>query len=292
MSNFLAFNTLQYIWTHPNCRDRPYQAIVRFLQWQIYKRIIHQPKDIELLPGIRLRCYPDSRSASAALYCGLYDYHDMTFLLRYLRPDDDFIDIGANIGIYSLLAASIIQSGTIYSIEAFPKNFERLQENLALNQLTQVDARAIAISDQSGTVHLHPSDADSLPFIRLTPTERSLEIPAESLDNLITHPTQLSLAKMDIEGAELLALKGATALLSQQQPPVWIIELNDLSQRFGHSQSDVAQFLQQYGYSLYLYDADTNQLTPIHPGQQPDKNVLAIATAALPHVTDRLNTAR
>jgi FkbM family methyltransferase len=214
----------------------------------------------------------------------------MTFLLRYLRPEDDFLDVGANIGIYTLLAASIIQSGTIYSIEALPKNFERLQENLALNQFTHVKAMAIAISDRSGSVYLNVSDSDSLPFITAAPTEQSLDIPTERLENVVTDSTRLSLAKMDIEGAELLAFKGATSLLSNHQPPVWILELNNLSQRFGYGQSDVAQFLQQHGYTLYLYDADTNQLTLIHPGQQPDQNVLAIAQNRLEQVCDRLNT--
>ncbi|PSO76936.1 MAG: hypothetical protein BRC44_14965 [Cyanobacteria bacterium QS_4_48_99] len=58
----------------------------------------------------------------------------MKFLLRYLRDEDSFLDIGANVGVYTLLAASKVRSGWIYSFEALPKNYQRMQENLKLNE--------------------------------------------------------------------------------------------------------------------------------------------------------------
>ncbi|NEP54131.1 MAG: hypothetical protein F6K65_37215, partial [Moorea sp. SIO3C2] len=129
MNNIFAYQTLQYIWSHPNNKTQQIKSILKFIGWQIYKRLFKRYIDTQLLPEAKIRCYPDSYSASAALYCGLYDYDDMNFLLRYLRDSDSFIDIGANVGIYTLLAASKIKSGLIYSFEALPKNFYRLKEN-------------------------------------------------------------------------------------------------------------------------------------------------------------------
>ncbi|MEO1185727.1 MAG: hypothetical protein AAFX46_14060, partial [Cyanobacteria bacterium J06636_27] len=89
-------------------------------------------------------------------------------------------------------------------------------------------------------------------------------------------------------GAEILALKGATSLLNKQLPYVWILEINDTVNNFGHSKQDVVDLLEQYGYVLYYYDADTNNLHEIKLEQQQRKNVLAISKSALSFVQDRL----
>lgn len=290
MNNRFALKTLKYIWTHPNCRHQKIQSVLRFFSWQAYKRFTHQHKDLRLLANVKLRCYPDSASAAAVLYCELYDYDEMNFLLRYLRTEDSFLDIGANIGVYTLLAASQIQSGSIHSFEALPKNYERLQENLKLNQFNQVKTHAIAVSNQTGSVALNLAEGDSMPFITHSATDKTITVPTDTLDNLLQNQplANLTLAKMDIEGAEILALKGALSLLKQQRPHVWILEINDTVSNFGHQKQDLVDFLNSYGYNLYHYSADTNQLSPITVEEKKGNNVLAIADSAVEFVRDRL----
>jgi FkbM family methyltransferase len=290
MNNTFAIGTFNYIWSHPSSRQRQIRSITTFIGWQFYKRITKQAIDIQLVPNIKLRCYPDSRSASSVLYCGLYDYHDMNFLLRYLRSEDAFLDVGANVGVYTLLAASIIRSGAVYSFEALPKNYERLVENLQLNNLQQVKPFAIAISDSQGSIALDLAEGDSMPFITSQSSDRTITVPTNTLDQLLhDHPKEsCTLGKMDIEGAEILALKGATRLLEQQRPPVWVLEINDAVKNFGHEKQDVVDLLKGYGYSLYAYNVDTNQLCPISLAEQDGNNVLAIADSAIEFVRDRL----
>ena len=176
-SNILAFNMIKYIWNHPNCKHIQVQSLLKFAGWQLYKRITKQAVDIQLTPGVKIRCYPNGYAASAVLYCGLYDYDEMNFLLRYLRPEDSFLDIGANVGVYSLLAASKIKLGTVYSFEALPKNHQRLEENLKLNQFQHVRTYAIAISDSQGQISLELAEGDSMPFITSQTTENSITVP-------------------------------------------------------------------------------------------------------------------
>lgn len=289
-NNAFAIKTLEYIWLHPNCKQQKIRSVSRFFGWQFYKRITQRNIDILLTDNVKIRCYPDSRSAAAVIYCGLYDYHEMNFLLRYLRPEDSFIDIGANIGVYTLLAASKIRSGSIYSFEALPKNYQRLQENLKLNQFNQVKTYELAISDYQGTVALNLAEGDSMPFISQTATKNTITVPTNTLDNLLQNQSfaNLTLAKMDIDGAEILAFKGAISLLKQQRPYVWILEINDAVNNFGHQKQDIVELLSSYGYSLYSYNADTNQLQPITLEQQQGNNVLAIANSALNCVQTRL----
>ncbi|ARV61236.1 hypothetical protein BZZ01_23815 [Nostocales cyanobacterium HT-58-2] len=293
MQNQFAQGTIKYIWSHPNCKNQKIQSLIKFLAWQLYKRTFQRYIDIQLLPKIKIRCYPDSRSASAVLYCGLYDYDEMNFLLRYLRDKDSFLDIGANVGVYTLLAASKIKSGVIYSFEVLSKNYERLEENLNLNQFHQVKPYKLAISDFSGTTALNLAEGDSMPFITQTATHNTVTVSTDTLDNLLQNQslTNLTLAKMDIEGAEILALKGTTSLLKQQQPYVWILEINDAVNNFGYQKQDVINFLQDYGYRLYNYDADSNKLDAMTLDQQKGNNVLAIANSALDFVRNRLTEA-
>ncbi|MDF5727467.1 MAG: FkbM family methyltransferase [Rhizonema sp. PD38] len=290
MQNQLAQGTIKYIWSHPNCKKQRFQSIIRFISWQLYKRLFQHSLDIQLLPDVKIRCYPDSHSAAAILYCGLYEYDEMNFLLQYLRDEDSFIDIGANVGVYTLIAASKIKHGSIYSFEALPKNFTRLEENLKINQFEQVKPYAVAVSDLIGITSLNLAERDSMPFITLTATENTITVPTDTLDNLLKNQSlaNLTLAKMDIEGAEILAIKGATYLLKQQRPYVWILEINDAVNNFGHQKQDVVDLLQDYGYGLYRYDADSNQLHAITLDGQQGNNVLAIANSALDFVRDRL----
>ncbi|MBD2193889.1 MULTISPECIES: FkbM family methyltransferase [Calothrix] len=291
MSNIFAVSTLRYIWSHPNCKNQRIKSIFKFIGWQFYKRLTHKYLDIELISNIKIRCHPDSYSAAAALYCGLYDYDEMNFLLRYLRGSDSFLDIGSNVGIYTLLAASKIKSGLIYSFEALPKNYSRLTQNIELNQLQQVKPYAIAVSDFTGTTALNLAEGDSMPFMTDQVTDNTIKVPTDTLENLLKYESSanLTLAKIDIEGAEILAFKGAVSLLKKQRPYVWIMEINDAVNNFGLQKQDVVKFLQDYGYSLYQYDADTNQIHSITLAQQKGNNVLAIADSAIDFVRDRLN---
>lgn len=288
--NTFALKTLEYIWLHPNCKQQKIRSILRFFGWQFYKRLTKKNLDIILTNQVKIRCHPDSRAAATVLYCGLYDYHEMNFLLRYLRTEDSFLDIGANIGVYTLLAAAKIHTGTIHSFEALPKNYKRLQENLKLNQFNQVKTYELAISESTGKVALNLAEGDSMPFITKTATKNTITVPTNTLDNLLQDQslTNLTLAKMDIEGAEILALKGAISLLKQQRPHVWILEINDTVNYFGHQKQDIVDLLNSYGYELYSYNADTNQLSPITLEQQEGNNVLAIANSALNCVQTRL----
>lgn len=290
MFNKFAFKTLNYIWTHPNCKQQKLQAILRFMGWQIYKRLTHKYLDIQLITDTKIRCHPDSYSAAAVLYCSLYDYDDMNFLLRYLRAEDSFLDVGANVGVYTLLAASKIRAGLLHSFEVLPKNYARLQENLRLNSFNEVKTYAIAVSDQRGTIALNLAEGDSMPFITPIEANNTITVPTDTLDNLLQNHSlsNLTLAKMDIEGAELLALKGAVSLLKQQRPQVWILEINDAVSNFGHCKQDIVDFLDSYGYNLYRYSAETNQVSPITLEQQQGNNVLVIADFALDFVRDRL----
>ena len=131
-----------------------------------------------------------------------------------------------------------------------------------------------------------------MPFITDQPSEKTVSVPTDTLDRLLQSQelNNLTLAKIDIEGAELLAFKGAVSLFSKQLPSVWIVEINDAVNNFGYHKQEVIDFLDFYGYNLYSYSADINEIKPISLQQQKGNNILAIANNAVNLVQERLNS--
>ena len=149
-------DVVKYIWSHPANRHRRIRALKDALGWQLHKRFAGSCREINVFGNLRLRCYPDSYGAGVVIYSGGWpDFDDMHFMQRYLRPGDALVDIGANIGVYTLLAASLVGSrGRVLAFEPGRRAFERLEENLRINDLRQVETRCAAVSDHPGTVRL------------------------------------------------------------------------------------------------------------------------------------------
>lgn len=283
MKIFILFrnikSTLIYVWNHPSNKKNKYLALFRVFAWQFKKRIFPRPHDINIFNGMIIRCYPDSPSASLLIYCNESpDYHEMNFIKRYLRPGDSFVDVGANIGVYSLLASSLIgSSGQIQAFEPGQKARSRLHENITLNELNNLQVHDYAIGESEGYVNfLTDMDTTNRMLTAIDDGKPSTLVPLVRMDDVLI--TQFALGKIDIEGAELLAFRGAKRLLAEANPPVWLIEINDSLRDFGFTEHEFKNWLLEHGYELALYDADLNELNFTYP--EPwlhSQNVFAIA---------------
>ena len=287
MPNILSI--LEYIWSHPANRGRQVRAIVRAAGWQLRKRLLPAPLDIRVFGGLTLRCYPDSPSASLVIYCEESpDYHEMHFMRRYLRSGDAVLDVGANIGVYSLLAASLVGSdGRVLAFEPGPEANRRLTENLRINQLDNVKVYACALGDRVGVVEfLNQCDTTNRMQTTVDLGKSVVSVPVVRLDDVVE--IDCALGKMDIEGAEPLALRGAEQLLKEANPPVWLIELNGSLHAFGFTEAMFSDWLSQQGYDLGLYDADRQEFnfSHSHPWEL-SPNVFAVARDRKQQVAQR-----
>jgi FkbM family methyltransferase len=258
MPNILT--VLEYIWSHPANRGHRFRAIGRAIGWQLSKRLFREPRDIRVFGGLTLRCYPDSPSASLVIYCDESpDYHEMHFMRRYLRPGDAVLDVGANIGVYSLLAASLVGSaGQVLAFEPGPEAHRRLTENLRINHLDNVKVHACALGDRIGVVDfLSQCDTTNRMQTAADNGKSVVSVPVMRLDDVVE--MDCALGKMDIEGAEPIALLGAERLLRESTPPVWLLELNGALHAFGFTEATFSDWLSQQGYDLGLYDADRQE---------------------------------
>jgi FkbM family methyltransferase len=266
-------------------------ALLRSVWWQARKRLLKTATDVRLPFGPIIRCYPDSQDASRVLYFnGIPDPNEMGFLRHYLRPGDNAIDAGANIGIYTLYLASLVgPTGTVLAFEPDKTCAARLRENVEINRLQNVTVRQAAISDFKGTAEFNEAADAAGSFAELRPSKRTQTVQVVMLKDEIG-ATKYTFGKMDVEGAEPKALLGAP--LETHNPPVWQIELTRRTlKRSGTALEDVVSMLESHGYRLWTYNPKKRELIewierPRKPGHVGD--VLAIADYYVSEVRQRI----
>jgi FkbM family methyltransferase len=283
------------IWTHPASRGRQFRSVLRFLGWQVSKRTLRSARIIDF-HGMKLKCYPDSISTSAALYFnGLSDYWEMRFLLEYLRPGDHFLDVGANAGVYSLLAATCVGNfGSIDAFEPMEDMARRIEEQARLNELKNINVHRLAVSHENGLVEFGFSASDAMRHIRRANESdpNGVRLQSIRLDDFQPEK-QYAIGKMDIEGAEPLALTGSVLRMQRGNPPVWLLELAGYSTLYGISSEEVIALLEGAGYKCGIFEPECRRIVYTdRPWQLGVKNVLAISTAHRDFVEGRIIGAR
>jgi FkbM family methyltransferase len=293
-----ALRVAAVVWQHPANSRHKFRALAKAIGWQAYKRVVRRPLNLHVHNGLRFRCYPDSHDAGRLIYFnGRPDPNEMTFMERYLRASDTVIDVGASIGIYTLLAARLVgRSGRVFAFEPTPESCRRLQEKLALNVVECVTVQQSAVSDRCGTM-LFTADRDTANHFTFDSSYagHSISVPVTTLDATLREST-CSLVKIDAEGAEPLILNGARSAIAQRRMSVLQLELGErFVKRAGSSVHEIRDGLVQSGYRLWTYAAKENQLLPWtspvrrQPGHAGD--VLAIAESELERVQQRLRCA-
>lgn len=279
---------------HPANAGSTWAAVWRAGRWQAHKRIVRTPVDHRTPRDYVIRCYPDSQSVSNIFYfTDWFDFHEMGFLLRYLRAADCVLDVGANIGTYALFTASIVQrQGRVDAFEPNPESFARLVENVRLNGWQEiVRCHRTAAGAYHGAVDLlSDMDVSNRVVCSRNLAGRHYErVSCRPLDQLLLQH-HYAFAKIDVEGFEHEVLRGATAGLSRGNPPVIQLEiLPGALHKAGTAPERVIEQLAVHGYSLYGFDAQRRDLQPL--AAPPRGNVLAVWQSGVDRVRERLDVA-
>jgi FkbM family methyltransferase len=177
-------------------------------------------------------------------------------LLALLRPDDVLYDIGSSVGAWSIPAAALVDKGKVISFEPDPENQQRLLKNYKLNGLTNFQLMPIAVGDNPGEMELFTAGAYAAsPSLRpVNKISTSIKVKIETVDHLISMQEipPPSIVKIDIEGAEMMALKGMSNLLSgNYKPRALVLELHPLFLPSFHTNlTEIFQFLMEKGYQI------------------------------------------
>jgi FkbM family methyltransferase len=183
-------------------------------------------------------------------------------LIRVLRPDDVFLDVGVHAGSWTIPASRALTAGHVYAFEALPYYAKVLSTTLALLKCRNVTVVSAAVSDAPGEVNVVWADAAGHRLTGMTHISRGREsgrtIRTRSLtiDGFRdTHPDgRVRLIKCDVEGAELMVLHGATSTIDTSRPLVFCEVYDEYCAHYGYSSRDVFRFFAARGYRPLQFD--------------------------------------
>jgi FkbM family methyltransferase len=212
---------------------------------------------------------PPGHSFTGHFWPGVEAYEpEVRAALRYfLQPGHTFIDCGANLGYFSVMASGLVgPSGTVVAVEANPETLKLLRKNLHLNGAgTPIHC---ALTSRGSEVTLFVSDRGDV-FSSLHtgglvdgPTVRSFRVPGQTLDELVSQAglQSVNLVKVDIEGGELDVLRSAPRLMSELRP-TWIVEYGTRTwSAFGATEEGLLELARQRGYAIRLFDPKRSRL--------------------------------
>lgn len=217
----------------------------------------------EALGGARFACDLRDDIAREVFLTGRYGAQETALLRAVLRPGDVFVDVGANWGYFTLLAASLVgRAGCVVALEPHPALFRALRDNAAANAMGQVDALALAAADAEGTLtlHAHADDAGNRGVSSLLEGGGDGErfaVKAARLDDVLDARKldRVELLKMDIEGAEEMALRGMTEGLARGRYRRLLLELHPAVHPDGAALvARVVSLLRAAGYTGWTVD--------------------------------------
>lgn len=251
----MILNTLKFIYNHPFNSQNKFGGLFRFLKWQINCRLNPYPILYPYTENSKLIMWKGLTGATGNLYCGLMEFDDMGLLLHFLRDSDLFVDIGANIGAYTILASGEVGASTI-AIEPIPSTFKNLVQNISANQIQEkVDALNIGLGAKKDIIKFTKS-LDTVNHVATEDESDTIDVKVDKLDSLLLKKIP-SLIKIDVEGFETEVLNGAEKVLKAKELKVIIIELNGSGKRYGYDEGLIHSNLIKQGFQPYNYNPKT-----------------------------------
>ena len=236
-----------YIARHPANRGHVLGALVRAASFQFKARLTRRPVLTDL-GHARIWVHVGSTAATKVVYGSPPDWEEMQAWRRLIRPGDLFIDVGANIGTYSLWAASV--GARVMAVEPDVLALQRLHANVQLNPHLDIDVIPAALAEYEGTVGF-TEGLDTLNRIGGNRTVNAL-----TLDGLLNAEPARGV-KIDVEGFEQVVLAGAHDAIAFHRIDILQLEWNGMSRAsVGADRGPVADMLRSAGYVLMRPDRD------------------------------------
>ncbi len=259
------WNIANFLFKHPLTQDNRVAAIMRFLQWQFTTRITRFAMVVPFVDDTVLVIGKSMTGATGVIYVGLPEPEDMSFALHLLRENDLFGDIGANVGVYSVLASGVRKAHSV-AVEPVEETAQHLRQNLAINSLEAlVKLRQMGVGSVAGELRFTTNEgAENHVAIDDGPV---VTVPVIPLDDLFEKRKPI-LLKIDVEGFETQVLLGGKQTLSDPELKAIIIELNGSGARYGYDDMSVDAQLRNHGFEHVSYDFRTRELrsTPFESG--------------------------
>lgn len=184
-------------------------------------------------------------------WMGVYEDEKQQLITRSVQPNTVFYDVGANVGFYTLLGSRLVGSGKVFAFEPLLHNLEYLRKHLALNRIQNVEVLELAVADANADALFEVEATGSMGHLSHGGT---VKVQTATLDSLLEQGRILppNYIKMDIEGAELAALRGAQRCIQQYRPQIFLAT---------HGQeihSQCCRLLESWGFEYQIVELTAN----------------------------------
>jgi FkbM family methyltransferase len=252
---------ISFTWNHPANRGHRLRRTLSAIRFQLLGRLFG--RQARATVGDRSVMEADAHvyHSARAMYANPVDWNEMHAWKRALGPGSLFVDVGANVGLYTIWC---IEAGAeVIALEPSRIARERLSSNLELNGYSAEIVPA-AVGEAEGTLRL-TTQLDNQNHLVLSSDSQDVEteeVPVLTLDGLVGDRTVDGL-KVDVEGAELLVMKGAQRLLSERRIKLIQLEWNESSlDLLKQDRTPIAELLSSHGYALFRAD-ERGELIPV-----------------------------
>lgn len=252
---------------HPLAGRHRLKARYNFFSWQLRTSIHRSNLKVPFTDRTFFYAGKGMEGATGNIYTGLHEFADMGFLLHFLRPEDLFLDIGANIGSYTILASGHIGARSI-AFEPVPSTFNNLQNNININNIGHKARIVQAGVGAENAELLFTNNLDSINHVSLQQdadtAAGNVKVKVVKIDEVLKDESIPAMIKIDVEGFETEVLNGMPDTLRNQDLKVILIELNGCGTRYGYDENKIHECLVSYGFKACSYDPFTRQIAELN----------------------------
>jgi len=242
---------------------RKLQDILFKLRHQASKKIIVQTQ----INGYEILVF-DNEDVGRQISLRRFETAETKYMLKMINSDAICIDIGANVGYFTLLMAQLASSGSVHAFEPIPLNATLLKASSQLNGFTNIHINQCAVGDTVGELPFSLSSDSAYSSIKDTgrkPLFDTFNVLVTTIDEYLALKCidRVDIIKADVEGAEGLVISGASKLLSDKnrRPSMVLLELYDKNlQIFGESVNLVVTKMLNFKYKPFVINNDGNLL--------------------------------
>lgn len=243
---------------HPLTKDEVCSAFYRYVSFNVIQTINLKPRVYNWIGNLKFYAQIGDAGIVANIYYKLFDYEDSMFLLHHLKKDDLFIDVGANVGHYSLLAGGMCGCN-VMAFEPIPYTFSKLNRNIELNNLQdKIKTYNIGIGNENSFLNF-TIGKDVMNCVAEQNDMEIVNVEVKKLDEVLKGINP-SFLKIDVEGFEYFVLEGAKNLLAKESLKYVIIEINNSSLKFGHTNQEIFDILLNNNFVPIRYDVKNKKM--------------------------------
>ena len=272
---------------NPITKNRRLKAMSKYIDFNISIRLKNEITH-RGIGGLKFFIAKGDSGLVGNVYFGVYEVNESMFTVHFLRNNDIFLDIGANLGHYSLLASGLTDATSI-AIEPIPSTIKKMQKQIDINKLNnKIDILNIGLSDEVSELYFSTDESDMNHIVN-SDYPNAMKVNVSTMDT-ICKDKEISLIKMDVEGYEKYVLKGAKQTLHNPSLKAIIVELNNSGNRYGINDQEIYIEILSYGFLPYEYNPLTREIIPLDSYNKNQFNTIFIKD--LEFVKSRIQTSK